>query len=257
MRLASIIIVWDDYELLNLAADNMSPVVDQVIIIYSHRSNYGEVSIPPAYAFPGYALSFQWEPDLKRQPVDNERAKRNFGLQKARELGFTHFILSDSDEFYDQNEFVDEALRFHVEPDLQGLVCATQVYFRSPTLTIGLDVTLVPFIHKLTPIIQHKFNAQYPYAFERSGIRIDPTRQLNINSGVKWSPIVMQHMSYIRKDLKKKIRNSTARANIERSTTLIDDYKNAKPGAICRFYNATLKRVPNKFNIPEIIDDSL
>lgn len=257
MRLASIIICWDDYELLNLAADNMRPVVDQVIIIYSHRSNYGELSVPPVDAFPGYALAFQWEPDLKRQPVDNERGKRNFGLQKARELGFTHFILSDSDELYDQSQFLDEYMRFQIEPELNGLVCATKVYFRSPTLTIGLDVTLVPFIQKLTPTLQHKFNAQYPFAFDKNGIRIDPTRQLNINSGVKWSPIVMHHLSYIRKDLKKKVRNSTARANIERSTTLIDDYKNAKPGALCRFYNATLKQVPNQFSIPEIIDESL
>jgi len=249
MKLASIIIVWDDWELLHHAAHQMRKLVDQVIVIYSHQSNTGEVSVPPSGAVPGFALAYRFEPDLNKRPADNERAKRNFGIDKARELGFTHFILSDSDEFYDPEMFHVEQQRFHNDPTLEGLVCASKVYFRYPTLTIGLDTTLVPFIHKLTPDIKHVYNRRYPFAWEGGSIRIDPTRQLNITSGVKWSPIVMDHYSWVRVDYQKKIRNSTARANIERST-ILKDLLQAKPGYFCEFYGKVLNTVSNRYNLP-------
>jgi len=63
-------------------------------------------------------------------------------------------------------------------------------------------------------------------------------------------------MSWVRKDVKKKIRNSTARQNIERSS-IVRDYTNAKEGYFCEFYGKTLERSPNVFGLPEIHDTSL
>lgn len=271
MRLCAIYNVWDDWDLLLHSYKNLRTVhngnelVDGVIVIYSELSNYGERSEAPREWKDDVAL-YQWladddlhvynrEPQFSH-PMNSETDKRNFGLQKARELGYTHFLMLDADEFYNPIDFNREKQRFIDNPNLQGLVCASQVYFKSPTLTIGLDTTRVPFIHKITPTLKHEFNKHYPMAWEERQIRIDPTRSLNINSGVEWSDIVMHHYSYIRKDLRKKVRNSTARANIERST-LIEDYKNAKEGGYCEFYKKTLHRVPNYFNIPEMVDESI
>ena len=102
------------------------------------------------------------------------------------------------------------------------------------------------------------WNTKYPYAFEgvKREIRIDPTRQLSITSGVDMSDITMHHYSWIRKDVNKKIRNSTARNNIENST-IVRDYSNSKEGYYCEFYRAKLEVCDNLFNIPDIYDESL
>lgn len=248
MKLGYAIIVWDDWEMCFNLIDHIknNKLSDGIIVVYSEHSNYGEVS-PRVYKDCSGVLFFQREPQFSH-PMNSETDKRNFALQKLKENGFTHFIITDSDEYYHPEDFLKEKQRFIDNPDLQGLVCATQVYFKSPTLTIGLDTTLVPFIHKITPTLKHEFNRRYPFAWKGHEIKIDPTRSLNINSGVEWSDIVMHHYSWVRKDYAKKIRNSTARANIEKST-IRQDLEEAKEGYFCKFYQKTLHEAPNYFNL--------
>lgn len=253
MRLCAIYNIWNDWDLLYYSTKNIQGLVDGIIVIYSNLSNYGEKDnsvLGKEFIEQNPQINFiNREPSLNN-PMNCETDKRNFGLKMAKEFGYTHFIMMDADEFYNPLEFIKAKERFHVEPDLQGLVCATQVYFKIPTLTIGMDTTLVPFIHKITPTLQHSFNRNYPFAWIDGKIKIDPTRSLNINSGVEWSDIVMHHYSWVRKDYAKKIRNSTAKANIERSS-IVQDLENAKPGYYCDFYKKILHEVPNYFNIPE------
>ena len=249
MRLAAIFCVWDDYELLNRSIDNIWPLVDQVIVMYSIESNFGELSERPVPLSDKPILAYPREPDFDLTPQQNERRKRNSGLEIARQLGFTHFIMCDSDEMYEPEAFLKE--KEHIEKEnITGTVCRTKVYFKRPDLTIGFDTTLVPFIHKITPDLRFEWNTKYPFAFEgpRKDIRIDPTRQLNITSGVEMSEIVMHHYSWIRKDFDKKIRNSTARQNIENST-ILKDLLNAKPGYFCEFYGKTLEPSSDLFNL--------
>lgn len=247
MKLCAIYNVWDDWDLLYHSTENIRPLVDGIIIIASETSNYGEKSIIPYW---GRDKVFIREPQFTH-PMNSETDKRNYGLQIARSEGYTHFLTIDADEFYDPIEFLKAKERFHVERNLDGLVCRLQCYFKKPTLTIGIESTLVPFIHKLTPTIKHEFNRNYPFAWEGRDIRIDPTRSLNINSGVEFTTdITMHHMSWIRKDYEKKIRNSTARANIEKST-IRQDLMLAKDGYFCKFYGKVLYTVPNRFNLPE------
>lgn len=248
MRLAAIFNTWSDWDLLYHSTKNIRPLVDGIIIVASEKSNYGEVSEIPTIWFNSDHVVIR-EPQFSH-PMNSETDKRNYGLQIAREQGYTHFLMMDSDEFYEPEPFLKEKQRFIDNPNINGLVCASQVYFKSPTLTIGLDTTRVPFIHKITPNLKHEFNRRYPYAWEARDIRIDPTRSLNINDGVEWSEIVMHHMSWIRKDYEKKIRNSTARANIEKST-IREDLLLAKDGYFCKFYGKVLSTAPNQFNLPE------
>lgn len=248
MKLAAIYNVWHDWDILEHSIGNISPLVDKVIIIGSNYSNYGELSIiPDEWRF---HVNRVFEPNPRISPMINETEKRNLGLQTARVLGCTHFITMDADEFYDPAMFLQEKLRFK-NHKLNGLVCGSNVYFKSPTLTIGLATTLVPFIHKLSPNINHCINRGYPFAFNNREIRIDPTRQLGYTTGIEWSNIVMDHMSWVRKDIEIKIRNSTAKSNIERST-IRKDFEVAKAGEYCNFYRKYLFRVANKYNIPEL-----
>lgn len=262
MKLALIYNTWDEFYLLECSINHMRPLVDMVIVIYSRTSNYGEIGSGidgSAHKFPlGECPIFflQHEPDLKKRPNENETDKRNAGLKHAIELHATHFLMADSDEFYEHDPFLKEKERF-LNPNLKGLVCASQVYFKSPKLTIGLDTTLVTFIHKLEPNIRFEMNRNFPFAWDKMRqIRIDPTRQLNINSGVEWSDIICHHYSWCRKDFEKKIRNSTARANIERST-IRQDLALAKEGYFCKFYGKTLIRASVDFNISDVQDENI
>lgn len=253
MRLVAIFHCWDDWYLLHHSVRNIRPLVDGVIIIGSTRSNYGEYSpIPPEWHNDEL---FVREPKF-HIPLHSETDKRNYGLEIARAQGYTHFITCDADEFYKSDEFLkvkDKVLK----EDLNGLVCPVVVYFKSPKLTLGRDVTLVPHIHKLTANIRHEFNRKYPHAWVNGQIRIDPSRSLNINSGVEYTEYIeLHHASWIRRDYEKKIRNSTARNNLERST-ILHDLQHSKEGDYIEFYRTTLRRSQVDFGIPEFYEHSL
>jgi hypothetical protein len=244
MRLVAIYNIWNDWDLLEHSLKNIRPLVDGVIIVASENSNHGEFS-----PIPDIADVYRREPQF-RYARNSETDKRNYGLMVARGQNYTHFLTMDADEFYEQEVFLKEKEKFK-NPDLKGLVCQCQTYFKSPQLTIGLDTTLVPFIHELTPTIRHEFNRRYPFAWIDGGIKIDPTRSLNINSGVERTDLIMHHYSWVRKDYKLKIRNSTARLNLERSTVL-NDLLVAKEGSYVEFYQRHLQRSTVDFGIPEI-----
>jgi hypothetical protein len=103
IRLCAIYNVWSDaLDLLEHSIENISPVVDGVIVVWSELSNYGtyDASVKMfADHYPNKKAKFyQCEPQKYAEPFNNERHKRNFGLDKARQLGYTHFIMMDSDE---------------------------------------------------------------------------------------------------------------------------------------------------------------
>lgn len=265
MKLCSIIIAWiDTIELLPYCIFNHLLYSDHVIVIYSNTSNYGEhnegFTIPEVLTdkfnpkITALSDNVSWikiEPNTSNAAVDNERGKRNFGLQQARNMGFTHFIMADADEFYNPwevNKIID-----NWNDELTGIVCKSQVYFKSPTLTIGLDSTLVPFIHRINPNLGFTWNKEYPFAWsaDKKQLLIDPTRQLNISKGVEMCDLVMHHYSWVRRDYQMKIRNSSARHNLERSS-ILQDILQAKEGYFCEFYQKTLVRADVDFGIPEI-----
>lgn len=255
MKIAACINAWGDtLELLPYCIDNIAPVVDLVIILWSEQSNYGVIDsrmVTFASEFKKEKVLFaRVEPVLNYGPPINEREKRNHGLRIAKALLCTHFLSMDADEFYTQDEFLKDKERF-LTSDLKGLVARTQVYFKSPKLTIGLDTTLVSYIHKLTNDLQFNFNKSYPFTWNKNQLLIDPTRQLNINDGVEMTDTIMHHYSYVRKDLEKKIENSTARGNIRRST-IRQDFALAKEGGYCNFYGKKLIRASVDFNLPEL-----
>lgn len=265
MRICAIVNVWaDSIEFLPSFFKNMIKNVDGILVIASTNSNYGENidylssvdSLIYFYSQLGGNVKFAKYTPTLNHPMHEETKKRNFGLDLARIEGYTHFITCDTDEFYDPEQFLKEKQRFIDNPDLAGLVCASRVYVKSPSLTIGLDTTRVPFIHKITPTLKHEFNRSYPFAWEGKAIRIDPTRSLNINSGVEWSDIVMDHYSWVRSDIQRKIRNSTAKANIER-TNIAKNFFHLKEGDVCELYpGKPLVRVQVKYGLPEFYGSS-
>jgi ribosomal 30S subunit maturation factor RimM len=243
MKLCAIYCCWaDGLDLLPYSVDNISPVVDGVIIIHSVRSNTGQYKEFIYDPLDSKVSMYQYE--------GTETDKRNFGLAKAKQNEFTHFIIMDSDEFYRQEDVIIEKERMEAN-NINGLVCRVKVLFKKPTLCIE-DHTLVPFIHKLYHNIQAGSYKYYPFAYDEQGnAHIDPTRRLNCFDRIEMSEVFMYHASWIRSDVNLKIDNSAARNNLRKSS-IYKDLEKAAPGVYNEFYRKELVTCENYFNLPDL-----
>ena len=247
MRVAAIYCAWfDGIELLPFSIVSISKWVDDVIIIYSNTSNHRE-TIYYQDKLDGLGVPVNWEPDLSLSPHQNEVNKRNFGLDVARSMEFTHFIMMDCDECYESLEIERRSLENSV--NMNGFVHACRVYVKTPNLWCA-DHTLVTGLHRINKDTRFEFGSKtYPFAYDSEGhAHIDPTRRLNYKHGIAMSGQIMHHFSHVRKDIRLKIRNSSARKSLENST-ILEDYENAKEGYYSKFYRKTLHSSPNIFGI--------
>jgi hypothetical protein len=250
MKICAIISAWADTKsLLSACIENIRPVVDHVIVVYSDNSNHFNFN-DSITELVFSKLPCQWvklEPEPGRSPHDNETRKRNFGLEMAKVQGFSHFIVMDADEFYMQDEFKAEKER--VEKDnLNGIVCRLKVYIKSPILWCE-DHTLVPSIHRLFKNTTVGNFKHYPFNIDEQGnSHIDPCRRINCFDRIQMSEMIMYHYSYVREDINLKIDNSSAKLSRSREV-IYEDLSNAKPGYRSKLYHRELKESPNYFNL--------
>lgn len=251
MRLTSIFNVWiDALELLPSCIDNHLSFSDDCIVIWSSKSNHGKSDNGQMLEFIAtykrYVNFHQVEPDKRFTPLVNETRKRNYGIEIAKKIGYTHFILADSDEYYKPDEMNQEKKRFD-NPSLNGLVHPLKVYIKSPTL-YTFDHTLCCGIHKLNKDTYAGNFQVYPYAYDEKGAHIDPSRRISFTKGIERSGVYMHHFSYVRKNIDLKIDNSTA--NLKRSRQVIyDELRDAKAGYVSKLYHQPLQECENYFDI--------
>jgi len=243
-------------DLLEKSITNILPVVEGVIVVWSNKSNNGAENIPFVFKYDHPKVTFlHIEPMWDFQAGQNETMKRNAGLERAKRMGFTHFLMMDSDEFYLREDIFAGRERME-EADLNGLVCGLRVYIKEPTLWCE-DHTLVPFIQKLTPDVSVGDHKSYPFAYDKDRhAHIDPTRRPSHKDKVEWSEVMMHHFSWVRKDYDLKIRNSSAAVNLKRSS-IYEDLNSAGPGAYVNFYRAYLKPSEDLFKIKWANSDDL
>lgn len=240
MKLACIINVWDGTEILKYSMKSVKDRVDIFIIVFQNISNFGEYSPPLSeMELEGYKYRLIYYSPKEWVGFKNEREKRNLGLMKARELECTHFFFLDVDECYLN---FSRAVNEYIESGADGSVCNMYTYFKEPTLRFeNFDNYYVPFIHKLHPNTLAGAPV-YPYY-------VDPTRKVSSSNVVLISE-PMHHFSYVRKDIDKKVRNSSAKSNIEKSNLLRDYYDpSVGPGFFVKDFNQKLIEVPNHFKI--------
>ena len=190
---------------------------DIVIVVAQDRSNFGEV----------YDGAYRTASDLKNKgmvnrierytprnisPIHNEINKRKIGLMAAKEMGATHFITMDCDEFYFEHQF-REAKNKVIQFDFDATAVIVQNYWKDPTYQcIGhIEPFICPFINKIHP--HTDFNIIKPYFSEW----IDPTRRITThNSHIIFTPqsIMMHHYTTVRRDIRRKYQNWTARLNL-------------------------------------------
>ncbi len=243
MKLAAIYNVWDGVEMLRRSIDCLVKEVDIFIIVYQEQSNFGEIYNPlPDMNLEGInCILIKYNPPCFAG-FQNEIAKRNIGLDKARELGCSHFLHIDTDEMY--KDF-SEAKQLFIKSGAKGSVCKLYTYFRWPTLRFETeDGYFVPFIHELS-LETRAGISKYPYY-------VDPTRKINCENVVLLD-IFMHHFSWVRIDILRKIRNSSAKANLERGT-MLNSYHDSgvKEGFYVKDYDKKLKEVDDFFNLNPI-----
>lgn len=242
MKLAAIYNVFDGSELLDGSMTCLKFHVDHIIIIWQDVSNFGDYFDPtPDIKTTGYKnlTLHKYHPEIAKGASYNEKAKRNIGLDIARSLGCTHFLHIDVDEYYEDFAWAKDR---YIKSRANGSVCGLYTYFKSPTLRFETpDEYYVPFIHELH---SHTVAGVPTYPFY-----VDPTRRINTDNVVHL-PFYMDHYSYVRKNISRKVNNSTARYNIEKTTLIADYHSDLKHGSLVKDYHGKkLIEVKNKHNI--------
>jgi len=246
MKLAAIYNVFDGVELLRGSMNTLRYQVDLFIIVWQDVSNYNEFFNPmPFIDVSGYkeVILHKYNPVIPGSGSSNERNKRNIGLELAKSHGCTHFMHVDVDEYY---EDIWKAKASFEKSGAKGSVCKLYTYFKTPTLRFETpDEYYVPFIHALNPDTIAGYSiTNYPFW-------VDPTRRVNEENVVLLEDVFMHHYSWVRKDISLKVRNSSARANFEKTTLLKDYYSESiGEGSIVKDYHEKkLITVDNIFNI--------
>jgi hypothetical protein len=156
----------------------------------------------------------------------------------------------DSDEFYDIEQF-KYLKKTMEEGDYDSSVCQMTTYYKEPIYR--LDPKEEYYVSLLFKIKQGKeYVIGHPFP-----VLVDPTRRMEPGNCKIFTrdEIEMHHMSYVRKDIEKKVRNSSAKVNFESWIPVFLDYFNnwgegddaLMPGRPPGRYN--LIKVENNFNI--------
>lgn len=240
MKLAAIYNVWDGDELLPYSIAQIQPHVDVIIIVFQNLSNYGETCRPKLPDRGAVLVEFQ--PNTTKSGTFNETRKRNIGLEVARSEGCTHFISMDCDEIYDGLVFKHWRDRV---ADYDGSACKMLTYYKHPDIRLSpIEQYYVPFIHKIHPdtILG---SSGYP-------VHADPTRTVSTHKNfyIIDEPI-MHHFSWVRADIGRKLRNSSASANWRhRIPAMIAEFEHfEQTGKMAYFEQYNWVKVANRFNI--------
>lgn len=116
----------------------------------------------------------RFKPEQLQDQFMNEVSKREIGRQRCMAHGCTHFMPLNCDEFYTSDQ-LQQAKRKMVAEDLDGLLCKTRVYFKSPSCELlpQDDRTHVPLMYKVAEWMPFKIAVPY-FGYKN----IDPCRTL-------------------------------------------------------------------------------
>lgn len=211
MKLGVAYNLYDGEELLRASIRSIRAEVDYVTVVYQDVSNFGERReplLPLLRQLKAEGLVDAWvayEPDLKLEPRANERRKRVLGLESSRACGCDYHLDMDVDEFYRAEE-LHRAKEFIADGGYDGTACWIENYLGSPQYRIlDRDDLFVPFIIRIPKRSARLYDGAYP-------VIADHTRTMRRNGTFLLLPrnlISMHHMSLVRKNLERKLGNST------------------------------------------------
>lgn len=262
MKISASYNVFDGEELLEKSISSIRDSVDFISVVYQTKSNFGN-SCSPDLEDILYDLRdkgivqklVKYIPDLNQHPHYNELEKRNIGLKLGIQNNCDYHMSMDCDEFYtkDSLNFIKKTI---IEKQLDSIFCEIETYYKTyDTVISPPDATLVPVIYKIDAFSSFVFNS--PCKFQN----VDPTRRINNKCTIfnktkllDRHNAVMHHMSYVRKNIRSKAENSSARVNFENEIdNFVEYYENYKSGKAmllgkpCSFYDTV--KTENIFNL--------
>lgn len=244
--------VFDGEELLEFAIEPIRDQLYHISVVYQIISYFGNAASPDLLPTLDNLKTaglidetIFYENDASIGPKANELIHRNLGLEASRKAGCSHHISADVDEFYDRHQ-----LRYAKDVMGSGYdssVASSLTYYKDPTylITPNPDV-MIPFIH---PVDNHyDKDAHFPYHVE---ITRKPSRS-HICKPFAADEMVIHHMSYVRKDMRRKFENSSnaKSVGIDRLMASFENYNVG--GRVClppTFLNCRTIRVENRFGI--------
>lgn len=251
MKLGIAYNLFDGEEFLPFLLKSVRQQIDFISVIYQPYSYFGSPAPPEQLEIlDGLASAglidkiVRYNSDLSLKPRVNETAIRNLGVQLSSDAGCTHHISSDVDEFYDpvQLEYAKSIMDDH-----DSSVVLNWNYFKEPTyLIVPKREHYASFIHP----VSNTYDMTSTFFFN-----VDPTRKLVNTQKCKVfseDEIVIHHMSFVRKDIRKKFVNSAMGLipSLDKFVTRFDTYKLGDRLVVPPdFINRRTQLVENKFGI--------
>ena len=213
--------LFDGEELLEGSIKSIRDNVDYISVVYQTISNFNnpcdEGLVPLLEDLKERGLIdtlYHYQTDMTLHCSTNEMTKRNIGLKFSKENGCTHHMSLDSDEFY-----TDEQLKFAKKTmedgDFDSSACKLITYYKTDGYKFEPNEEwYVSLIFKIN-------DREYSVIEDIKDLNlwnkllVDPTRRMNPGNCKIFSrdEVEMHHMSHVRKDLRKKYNNSSAKQN--------------------------------------------
>jgi hypothetical protein len=216
--------VFDGEELLENSIKSIRDNVDHISVVYQTESNFGnpcsEELLPLLFKLEEDGLIdelFPYKPKFDKGGHYNEIRKRNIGLFMSEGAGCTHHMAMDSDEFYTDEQF-KYLKKTMEEGDYDSSACQMTTYYKEPIYR--LDPKEEYYVSLLFKIRQGKeYVMGHPFP-----VLVDPTRRMEPGNCKVFTrnEIEMHHMSYVRKDIRRKLQNSSASPNFRDIDKLVD-----------------------------------
>lgn len=232
MKLGVSFNVFDGEELLESSINCIRHLVDYISVVYQTESNFGnkctDQLIPILQSLKQRGLIDElnlYQPRVDRSIVENpsflEVEKRNIGLNLSRANNCTHHMSMDCDEFYIPQQF--QYMKQVMLSDLyDAATCAHLQYYHDSIYQLNPpENDHVSTIYKIYP------TTKYVFRCNTAPVGTDPTRQTTNKRYRVFNrnEVQMYHMSFVRKDIRSKLQNSSARISQDR-IDLITEYYN-------------------------------
>ena len=237
------IVAFDDTCHLRNILSEIRDQIDEVVVCLQKLSYHGDpidekvVNYIDKLKSVGLVDDVIWFESTKEYPDDEKRGrlietdKRNFILDFLESKGCSHAMVTDSDEFYDAEDFKNAKTLIENDDNIHLSYCEYVNYYRDyQHLLVWPFRCYVPFITEIN----------YRFDFEKGNFPkpCDPTRRYLTTPGTDFSifgynVIKMHHLSWIRTDIREKIKNWSARKYFLLDNfydKIIDRYENYKDG---------------------------
>lgn len=220
--------VFDGEELLESSIKSIRDNVDYISVVYQTISNFGNecddglINLLEDLKSRGLVDElFKYKPLVSKGGHFNEMTKRNLGLSLSEGQKCTHHMAMDTDEFYTDEQF-KYLKKVMIEDGYDSGACQMVTYYKEPIYRLEPhEDYYVSLIFKIQRGKSFIMGTPFP-------VLVDPTRRMNPGKCKIFTreEIEMHHMSYVRKNIKTKLTNSSASPNFKNINKIADYFNN-------------------------------